>query len=532
MPGPALIDLLQRGYFPKELPQTFTTEGYGTIVCANEAAFEAVTEPCKSANTCRYQLARPGTLRRAMGLPNPLFQYQLAKEVATNWASIEVHLQRSPLSVSKPITSAAPGRAVQPALAHSELLDRRITLRATHRFILRADISQFYPSLYTHSIPWALHGKQVAKERRRDMTLLGNRLDRFIQQSQDSQTKGIPIGPDTSLVVAEMLLAACDEAMSQQLPNLQGFRYFDDYELCFDSRAKAEEALPILEATLGSYELSLNPLKCKLETVLQPLDSPWARIRRVEVRHTDPTRQRNDLIFLFEEAFELAKLFPTDHVLKYTIGRLENVPIRDENLGLYARLLCQSVMIENAVLPLVLNRLLLSRQQDAVVFDAAVDGHLLAKVLRQHILAHAPAGNSSEVAWAIWGAIAFHLGLDGAATAAICRMEDSAVALLAIAAGHANLLDEPSVDTTWWQSQMTADALLGEHWLLSYEAEAQGWIMRAPPAGPVPADVQGALNAFTFLRDRGVRFYVPSFGHNPQMAHTDWYGDAAADGPA
>lgn len=34
------------------------------------------------------------------------------------------------------------------------------------RFVVKADISTFFPSIYTHSIPWALVGKAVAKQNR------------------------------------------------------------------------------------------------------------------------------------------------------------------------------------------------------------------------------------------------------------------------------------------------------------------------------------------------------------------------------
>ena len=39
----------------------------------------------------------------------------------------------------------------------------RHAIRALSPMIVRADISQFYGSLYTHSLPWALHTKAVAK---------------------------------------------------------------------------------------------------------------------------------------------------------------------------------------------------------------------------------------------------------------------------------------------------------------------------------------------------------------------------------
>ncbi|MBR4597787.1 MAG: hypothetical protein IKO42_05260, partial [Opitutales bacterium] len=42
---------------------------------------------------------------------------------------------------------------------------RAIDLALDYEFVAHTDISTFYDSIYTHSIPWALHGKEISKER-------------------------------------------------------------------------------------------------------------------------------------------------------------------------------------------------------------------------------------------------------------------------------------------------------------------------------------------------------------------------------
>jgi hypothetical protein len=66
---------------------------------------------------------------------------------------------------------------------------------------LAADISEFYHSIYTHSISWALHTKLFAKSNQK-AKVVGNLLDKATQNGQHGQTVGIPIGPDTSLVAS------------------------------------------------------------------------------------------------------------------------------------------------------------------------------------------------------------------------------------------------------------------------------------------------------------------------------------------
>jgi hypothetical protein len=91
--------------------------------------------------------------------------------------------------------------------------------------LISADIQNFYPSIYTHSIPWAIHGKATAKQRMGDPHLYGNRLDKSTAGCQEGQTVGVAIGPDTSLIVAECLLAAVERELTITFPKLNGYRW-------------------------------------------------------------------------------------------------------------------------------------------------------------------------------------------------------------------------------------------------------------------------------------------------------------------
>src|SRR5690606_40387637 len=67
----------------------------------------------------------------------------------------------------------------------------------------------FYPSVYTHSLAWAIHGKRTIRnggkgKNRRDMKFVGNRLDKLFQMANDGCTNGLPIGPAVSDIVSEI----------------------------------------------------------------------------------------------------------------------------------------------------------------------------------------------------------------------------------------------------------------------------------------------------------------------------------------
>jgi hypothetical protein len=82
--------------------------------------------------------------------------------------------------------------------------------------------------------------KPTAKANR-SLNLLGNKIDYWIPMGQDQQTVGIPIGPDTSLVMAELIMQRCDEKLLNTLKECRGHRFIDDYEISFQIRTEAED---------------------------------------------------------------------------------------------------------------------------------------------------------------------------------------------------------------------------------------------------------------------------------------------------
>lgn len=140
----------------------------------------------------------------------------------------------------------------------------------THDVEVNVDIQNFYGSIYTHSIPWIVMGRERAKQNRDDYTLNGNRLDKLMQNANDGQTNGLLVGNEISNIIAELLLKDVDEKISSLLENnnIIGFRYRDDYKfLCQDFHA-ARCIVEELARTLNSdYGLALNVHKTDIKHV-------------------------------------------------------------------------------------------------------------------------------------------------------------------------------------------------------------------------------------------------------------------------
>lgn len=135
-------------------------------------------------------------------------------------------------------------------------------------YCLQTDVTDCYPSIYTHSISWALHGINVAKSNR-SLDLLGNKIDKSIQSMQNMQTNGIPQESVLMDFIAEMILGYSDKLLSEELSkeginNYQIVRYRDDYKIFSDSKEDVEKILKTLSIILYDLNLKLNSAKTYL----------------------------------------------------------------------------------------------------------------------------------------------------------------------------------------------------------------------------------------------------------------------------
>jgi hypothetical protein len=150
---------------------------------------------------------------------NPIGYFFLAKEIATYWPEIENHYKKTHLSRSIP-TFGTSSRAIH-LPKFSDLHEEKIMASAGYKYALVTDITSFFPTIYTHTIPWALHTKAVAKVKKRKAHMtpryFGNILDARCMGAQDGQTIGLPIGPDTSHIIAEIIGVAIDTRLKDDL---------------------------------------------------------------------------------------------------------------------------------------------------------------------------------------------------------------------------------------------------------------------------------------------------------------------------
>lgn len=374
------LDLCSKGFLPKELPPCFSVTSFNQAALDELKGIEAITS-----RFARYNMARPGTLRRRLGIPNPINHAKLACHIEQYWPDIMRVLDASCLSCSKPVATDSVERAFE-SEPQSDRVFHRARICSCSRYLVKADISRFYHSIYTHSIYWAAHSKpegktKTPKERRGDW---GELLDIMYRDMNDRQTIGIPIGPDSSQIIAELLLCNIDAALQESHPSLNGFRFIDDYEFGIATRSEAEKLLSDLQNELSVFELELNPLKTAIIELPVPLMEPWVHILSQPLGSAD----KRSVVELFDRAFIQQKRFPNDGVLRYALRVLADLINAGANdiFELSEQIVCQCAMVEPSTIRYgvhILEKLYLAGHEfryffktvEMILDDAAQKGH-------------------------------------------------------------------------------------------------------------------------------------------------------------
>ena len=141
-----------------------------------------------------------------------------------------------------------------------------LELALKYEYVLHTDISDCYGSIYTHSVPWAIHTKHIAKVHRRNLNLIGNLIDKHLQDMAFGQTNGIPQGSVLMDFIAEMVLGYVDLELSERIQHadIQDYeiiRYRDDYRIFSNNPQTTEHITKLLTEILIELGMRLNAQK-------------------------------------------------------------------------------------------------------------------------------------------------------------------------------------------------------------------------------------------------------------------------------
>lgn len=219
---------------------------------------------------------------------NPVLYIELANAITDEWSEIQKYFdqQKNPPNIictSLPVIEKKDNfinNSARQILHWWEKTEQSAIKKSLeYKYVIHTDIVDCYGSIYTHSIPWALHGKPHIKDlvmrsnsnnkkAKKDLDkLLGHKIDKILQCMSNNQTNGIPQGSVIMDLIAEILLRYLDNEISIKIKKDKAIseyfiiRYRDDYRIFSNEIGSAKRILKHISDTLsenGSMRLSPN----------------------------------------------------------------------------------------------------------------------------------------------------------------------------------------------------------------------------------------------------------------------------------
>jgi len=467
--------LVSHGYFAPELPPCFVSDdlakyrrsilaGIDTLQPINNypAFHKYISEPAW------FYFPRFGKDDRRHGVPNPIAHLLLARAIADNYVALRRRARGSSLTLSPPVFDWGGTRALmRPSV---DLRDQfRVELSSRREEYVAADVRAFFHSVYTHSIPWAIYGKSWAKQNR-GVNHYGNLLDLLCRNAQGGQTIGLPVGPDTSRLLAEVIASAIDAQLQERLKvgRRDASRYIDDYTISSASDVRGEALLAALRHASSAFELELNNDKSGIYPTSHRQSSGWQQAVRAHI----PQRPfaDADLQHFFYQLGRLCLLHPDINVEKFGLQNARSAIVNAKDWSAIQPSLISAYRRNPSLISFLVEACLLRHvaHDDVELTD-------LREFLENRIPVLARAHRTGEVIWLLFLAARLRLTLSERPLAPLFETENAFIALLVSYLDNEGLV-QGSVDRTLWNRSLNAAGLRSPMWLYAYEATTQGFV--------------------------------------------------------
>ncbi len=457
-------ELLTKGFLPKEFPSLFDSSDLEKSMSIQDSI---VNSKPKMSLGIKTSIPKGAGFRRSIMIPNPKHYTVLSKFLESKSEEINRFFEHSEISMSKAVSRAEGSSAIVNEHGFEQVMHKQLLDGFSSKYLLITDISKFYNTIYTHSIPWALHGKQVAKRNRRD-NLWGNKLDRFVRNMQDGQTLGIPIGPDASRIVSEIIGVALDRSIQLLEPDLNGIRFIDDFYIYADTAAEAEILAVKINRALSEFELTSNENKSSIQAMPVTIDNLQLQaIRNYKIRKSVP-EQKLDIIHIYNLAIDAHKKNPRDNSFHYFLTKVMPIKIHEENWPILESILLQIAHYETKTITII-SKIIISYKSFG--YDLSLEK------IKSAFLRVAKIGIDNnfgyEICWAFW--VLSQIGIEVDDVDGLSSISDP-LAILSVLTARRKEIYKGNLDMAYWQSLMIPGGLYDSSWMLCYEAERRGWL--------------------------------------------------------
>lgn len=218
-----------------------------------------------------------------------------------------------------------------------------------YEYVLTADIADFYNQISHHRVRNALEAAGVSPDR-------ASSLESFLMSLTGGQSRGIPVGPSGSILLAEACLADVDMFLLRE--RYVHTRYVDDFRIFCASRAQAFQALhDLCEYLYTAHRLALQSSKTGIIPIQEFVERELVDPERLEEQSR--TDKIDEILAMLYEKLEYGayieiELEPDDlqEIVRENLVELFEASLRQEplHLGLVRYLLRRATSLRTAVL--------------------------------------------------------------------------------------------------------------------------------------------------------------------------------------
>ena len=444
---------------------------------------------------------------------NPEAFLRLVKLISTNWLDIKrFSFSENSLSPITYMRSYRDGDLLEEINSESiretnhaksdfvEGVKNCIRASLGYQYRLKVDVANCYNSIYTHSVAWAICGKEQAKAYLRTHAPqsikndyeLSDSLDAFMRFQKNNETNGIVVGPYTSRIFSEIVFASIDKNLRGK-----GFvfrRYVDDYKFYFRSETDAEESVRQIEKTLNDYNLNLNLSKTEI------LKFPYELLS--DMQNAYSIALKKDGIFGVLNAASAFHTAGEKGAYKYALKYIRNSKL--------------DVTTFNLVFPILVNVMLLDPKYGKYVISfmkknkANIDTEKLAAIANNELRQSLSQELQQESLLFLYLIHDIRLPITAENIIGVLKSRDdfSIIMALDIWRHHNSLVSRTRQEASMVKkvikeliSELTGETYVGARWLLLYEIKRHG-LLPAQEYTPIPL-----TPFFQLLNQNGISFY-------------------------
>ncbi|EGU38033.1 RNA-directed DNA polymerase [Vibrio splendidus] len=165
---------------------------------------------------------------------------------------------------------------------YKDFLEKCSELNNTYEQVLITDISDFYNQIYVHRLRNAISALDIGFES------VAESIEDFLLAINGSPTKGIPVGPAASIIMAEALMIDVDEFICNS--GFKHTRYVDDFRIFANSKSDLISFLDKLTKYLfENHRLNLSSSKTEIISKSNFVDNYLKSPENVEKSHIHQT---------------------------------------------------------------------------------------------------------------------------------------------------------------------------------------------------------------------------------------------------